>query len=814
MIKGPNMDFFCFSDHVHIHHSFCVTLASLQRDYRVIATSWRSSVEVKMSAEPSVQTTSSSGPTELRSAPSYAGSWTKLTPPLTPWVVSLLSDLGFGQMTPVQASTIPLFVSHKDVVVEAVTGSGKTLAFVIPVLEMLARRTTRLKKDEVGALIVSPTRELAEQIYKVLVMFLDAQNHAHVQAQQQQDQDEQDEQDEQEAQSDSDTDPDASTALNNKRKSSNHLVARKNMISGAQLVVGGSKCTPLDDYRQLRDSGADILVGTPGRLEELLSKKGVKKSSLEVLVLDEADRLLDLGFTENLRRILSLLPKQRRTGLFSATMTDALSELVRIGLRNPVRVVVKVEAKHKTSSSIDDSRRTPATLQNLYQLCRAQNKLAQLARIVLFESSQNAISGGARKLIVYFSTCAQVNYFYSVFSQVSILRQHRVKLYALHGKQTPSKRKSMFDTFVASTALDSGASGASVLFCTDVAARGLDLPDVDVVVQYDPPTDPKVFSHRCGRTARAGRNGRAIVMLHTGREQDFVSYMRVKRIPLSPYPYLSSTLHGILEPAEDDASAHDLELSIRDLAKTDREIFELSIRAYVSYVRAYTKHEMSYIFRINELDLAGVARAFALIRLPSMPELKSRQSAGTLIYNQEPIDFSSIPFKDKAKQRIRLAKLSGDQAKPPARIKASVDDAAQLQDDQCDSHDSDDAHPNSSATRAKNKRKLEREKGAWSAQKERKQARLANREKRARKRTFLKTQAAESSSNAKHEPPQDDHDEHDWNDDYRKLQKDKRQQRQRNKADRANSDNDDAMHFNSDSDAAAANADAEPFFVI
>ncbi len=116
--------------------------------------------------------------------------------------------------------------------------------------------------------------------------------------------------------------------------------------------------------------------------------------------------------------------------------------------------------------------------------------MSLLARILLSESSE-----GASKFIVYFASCAQVNYFHSVFGQLPLLKGMQV--YALHGKQTPSKRRSMFEGFV--------AGGAGVLFCTDVAARGLDLPDVDVVVQYDPPTDPKVFSHRCGRTARAGR---------------------------------------------------------------------------------------------------------------------------------------------------------------------------------------------------------------------------------------------------------------------------------------------------------------------
>ncbi|GAC99087.1 potential SPB4-like DEAD box RNA helicase [Pseudozyma hubeiensis SY62] len=761
-----------------------------------------------MSVIPSIPSTSANAPTQLRTAPSYAGRWTKLSPPLTPWILWLLSDLSFAQMTPVQASTIPLFLAHKDVVVEAVTGSGKTLAFVIPVLEMLLRRSTRLRKDEVGALIVSPTRELAEQIHKVLMMFLDAQSSA--------DEKEEEEEAEAEEEETSDSDSDSDSATVRQPKETKTAKRKSTRIAGSQLVVGGSKSTPLDDYRLFRDSGPDILVGTPGRLEELLSKKGVKKSSLEVLVLDEADRLLDLGFTENLRRILSLLPKQRRTGLFSATMTDALSELVRMGLRNPVRVVVKVEAKTKSVGS-DESRRTPASLQNLYQVSRPENKLAQLVRILLFESSDKGMSGGARKFIVYFSTCAQVNYFHSVFSQLPILKSHSVTLFALHGKQTPSKRKSQFEGFVTSTSLDSGSGAggaASVLFCTDVAARGLDLPDVEVVVQYDPPTDPKVFSHRCGRTARAGRRGRAIVMLHSGREVDLVNYMGVKRIPLAPYPYLSAGLEGAVEDEEVDASARELELTIREMAKSDREIFEQSIRAYVSYVRAYSKYEMSYIFRLGDLDLAGVAKAFGLIRLPSMPELKARKASKEgLEYDEEPMDFATIAFKDKTKEKARLAKLEEEKAKATRKQQDAEND---LSDDSSDDSDSASAKLNGK----KKRKRIETPGGAWSAQKERKEARLLKKEKRARKRTLLKQQAfqaatAETKQNrpATHGPSEDDDEEEDWNEEYRKLQKDKRQQRQRKH--NADDDDDDAMGFNNDSDDSnPPAADAEPFFVI
>ncbi|SNX84965.1 related to SPB4 - ATP-dependent RNA helicase of DEAH box family [Melanopsichium pennsylvanicum] len=815
------------------------------------------------------------GPSELRTAPSYAGRWAKLNPPLTPFISSHLSDLGFAQMTPVQASTIPLFLSHKDVIVEAVTGSGKTLAFVIPVLEMLLRRGNRLKKDEVGALIISPTRELAEQIYKVVLTFLDAQSWLEVAATAEAEERD-DDQDLDSEQSDSDSDSDAERKPSTKPKVSKPTQTKMTRVNGAQLIVGGSKSNPLDDYRQFRDDGPDILIGTPGRLEELLQKKGVKKTSLEVLILDEADRLLDLGFAENLKRILALLPKQRRTGLFSATMTDALGELVRMGLRNPVRVVVKVEAKSKDNvcmkdKGVDESRRTPASLQNMFQVSRPENKLAQLIRILLFESSPSGMSGGARKFIVYFSTCAQVNYFYSVLSQLPLLKQNKVKLFALHGKQTPAKRKSMFDGFVASTSLDGAMTssrggkvgGPTVLFCTDVAARGLDLPDVEVVVQYDPPIDPKVFSHRCGRTARAGRRGRAIVMLHSGREEDFVAYMGVKRIPLAPYPYLSEDLKGVTEPSTStdekeeanagDKAARKLETSIRSMSKEDREIFDQSIRAFVSYIRAYSKHEMSYIFRTLDLDLGGVAHAMGLIRLPVMPELKAKKASG-MVYPQEQMDFNAIPFKDRIKEKARLAKIQEEKLVKEQAAQAEVEKVQNEQEEKEGRDDSDDSDSDDSSTSefegkaVSRKRKTKRRLGdgtAWSEQKERKEMRLAKKEKRAAKRSFLKKQVHEANKkrdeleginenrcekkgkknkvdDGKGVNDEDEEEEDwDWDEEYRKLKKQKRDSRKAGDQSNVNGGFDfgggDSDGESGDNVASLGDGDAkdeQPFFVL
>lgn len=242
------------------------------------------------------------------------GGWSSLPVALSPGVLRALQDLGFDRMTPVQSATIPLFMSNKDVAAEAVTGSGKTLAFVIPILEILLRREEKLKKMQVGAIIITPTRELAIQIDEVLTHFT------------------------------------------------------KHFPKFSQILLIGGR-NPMEDVEKFKEHGGNIIVATPGRLEDLFRRKadGLDLAScvksLDVLVLDEADRLLDMGFESSLNAILAFLPKQRRTGLFSATQTQEVENLVRAGLRNPVRISVKEKGVAATNTQ-----KTPTRLENYYMV--------------------------------------------------------------------------------------------------------------------------------------------------------------------------------------------------------------------------------------------------------------------------------------------------------------------------------------------------------------------------------------------------------------------------------------------------------------
>lgn len=163
----------------------------------------------------------------------------------------------------------------------------------------------------------------------------------------------------------------------------------------------------------------------------------------------------------------------------------------------------------------------------------------------------------------------------------------------------------------------------AVLLCTDVASRGVDFPDIDVVVQYDAPTDPKTFSHRVGRTARAGRAGRAILLLSSGREEEYVNFLSVRKIPLARTGYLSSTLEEVeAAPAPVDPESTALMNRIREIVLTDRDLSDRAAKGMVSSVRAYTKHEASFIFRPTEIDFAALGTAFGVLRLPAMPEIR------------------------------------------------------------------------------------------------------------------------------------------------------------------------------------------------
>lgn len=515
-------------------------------------------------------------------------SWTTLEKPLSTEILSTITEsFAFAQMTPVQSATIPLLMSCKDVAAEAVTGSGKTLAFVVPLLELLLRRHREWpwKPTEVGAIILSPTRELATQTFQVLGTFLGQLPHFQ-----------------------------------------------------AKLLVGGNSVD--EDITQLRAHGANIVVCTPGRLLDLLERKSElnmagRVKSLELLVLDEADRLLDLGFKTTINTILSYLPRQRRTGLFSATQTKEVQDLMRAGLRNPVLVSVR----EKASTS------TPLLLQNYYMSVQPEQKFAQMVGFIRERRIMKAM--------LFLPTCACVEYWAEVLPHFV----KHLKVLALHGKMK-NRRNKVLDKFRELKNV--------LLLCTDVLARGVDVPEMDWVLQWEPPSNAAAFVHRVGRTARQGHDGNALIMILPS-EDAYVDFLqRNQKVVLKKVE-----VSGAPDYAECNAVIHRLQLD-------DRSVFDKGNRAFVSHIQAYSKHECSYILRVADLNLGKIATGYGLLKMPLMPELKSQTAVDfigpvsetvastksrTAVHDGNgsaasgTINFSAIAYKNKEKEASRQKKL-------------------------------------------------------------------------------------------------------------------------------------------------------------
>ncbi|KAL9131298.1 MAG: hypothetical protein Q9217_000733 [Psora testacea] len=483
--------------------------------------------------------------------------WEALTPELSDWILSAVSSMGFNRMTPVQASCIPLFMAHKDVVVEPNEPESAS---------------SDSESDEEKVAIYPPNTPIVLP----------------------------------------------------------------------QLLVAGD-FTPAQDLSLFLHNSPNVLVATPGRLLELLLSSHVHcpQSSFEVLVLDEADRLLDMGFKEDLQKILARLPKQRRTGLFSATVGEAVDHIVRVGLRNPVRIAVKVRG-------IDGSedRRTPARYVHILDLASQLTQASLQMSYLVKPASQtfpaickilSSLTPCPHKSIVYLSTCAAVEYFQYILPAILPQRDGQTfALVPLHGKQQQKIRQNNFAKFANTTK-------PTILLTTDVAARGLDIPKVDLVLQVDPPNDPKVFLHRCGRAGRAGRKGLSIVFLQPGREEDYLLFLEVRKTPLTEFTLVDSSIF--------DGEVRQATAMMRSLVLTDRALHDRAQRGFVSWAKAYSKHQASSIFRLADQDWTDLGIAWALLKLPKMPELKNWEGDKSLGVE---IDWQTYAYKDKAQEQARL----------------------------------------------------------------------------------------------------------------------------------------------------------------
>jgi ATP-dependent RNA helicase DeaD len=350
-------------------------------------------------------------------------------------LVSAVTALGYEEPTPIQREAIPVLLSGSDMLGQAATGTGKTAAFALPLLDRLLR-DAKTNRGKARALVLVPTRELAMQVAE---------------------------------------------ALHKYAKGSNLNVVP---------VYGGA---PMDHQIRALRRGAEVIVGTPGRVLDHLRRKTLDLSTVEVLVLDEADEMLDMGFAEDIDLILAETPETRQTALFAATLAPRIAAIAGRHLKTPKRVTI---AKEKLGAG-----KMPLVRQVAYIVGRGQ-KMTALGRILDFE--------GPKSAIVFCRTRIEVD------ELTDTLNAHGYGAQALHGGMVQKQRDRVMQLF--------RSEQADILVATDVAARGLDIDHVSHVINFDLPTAPEVYVHRIGRTGRIGREGMAITLANP-REHRFLKYV-------------------------------------------------------------------------------------------------------------------------------------------------------------------------------------------------------------------------------------------------------------------------------------------------
>ncbi|MEZ9253185.1 DEAD/DEAH box helicase [Vibrio cyclitrophicus] len=336
-------------------------------------------------------------------------------------ILKAIEAQGYDKPSPIQEKAVPAVLTGKDVMAAAQTGTGKTAGFTLPILEMLSKGP-RVRQNQVRALVLTPTRELAAQVNGSVVKY------------------------------------------------------GINLPLTSTVVFGGVKINP--QMQKLR-KGSDVLVATPGRLLDLYNQNAVRFDQLEILVLDEADRMLDMGFIRDIRKILAFLPKKRQNLLFSATFSDDIRSLAKGLVNNPVEI--SVSPANSTAKTVE---------QSIYPVDK-KKKSAMLAKLIK--------DNDWRQVLVFSKTKHGAN------KLARFLEEQDITAAPIHGNKSQGARTKALENFK--------TGKVRVLVATDIAARGIDIPQLPQVVNFDLPHVPEDYVHRIGRTGRAGEVGKAISLV-------------------------------------------------------------------------------------------------------------------------------------------------------------------------------------------------------------------------------------------------------------------------------------------------------------
>ncbi len=360
---------------------------------------------------------------------------------LDPQLLEGVEAIGFKEATPVQDQTIPHILNGKDVIASAQTGTGKTAAFLLPILHKIINEP---EHESIKALIIVPTRELASQIDQ-------------------------------------------------------QLEGLSYYTSVSSLAVyGGNDGQSFEREKKAMTEGADIIIGTPGRLIAHFNMKYVKVHKLKYLILDEADRMLDMGFNEDITKIMSFLPKERQSLLFSATMPSKIRQLAKLILKDPEEINIAISKANKNivqaAFVLYDSQKIPLAQHIL--------KADWLKSVIVFCSTKDSAKALAREL-----------------------KKMGMSVEDIHSDLDQKKREEVLGDFK--------NKKLKILVATDILSRGIDVEDIDLVINYDVPNDDEDYIHRIGRTARAARKGMAFTFIN---EQSQGRFQSIERLLGDPVP--------------------------------------------------------------------------------------------------------------------------------------------------------------------------------------------------------------------------------------------------------------------------------------
>ncbi|XP_060894146.1 probable ATP-dependent RNA helicase DDX31 [Labrus mixtus] len=503
---------------------------------------------------------------------------------LHPHLVATLNKvLNVSIVTSVQKQTIPVLLSGRDAVVRSQTGSGKTLSYAVPVVQSLQAVQPKISRsDGPLAVVIVPTRELAQQTFQTFQKLL-----------------------------------------------------KPFMWIVPGVLMGGEKRKA--EKARLR-KGINILVSTPGRLvDHIKNTLSIAFSAVRWLILDEADRTLDLGFEKDLTVILNSLNSKgpsRQNVLLSATLTSGVNWLADVCLDDPVSIQVSGSAppdlKGSTSdlstASKSESFAVPEHLKQFVVVVPSKIRLVCLAAFILDKCkfSQN-------KLVIFVSSCEAVEFLHSLFNSVlsgpSTNNKPKLSFMRLHGNMKQEERSDVFQQF--------SVSKSGVLFCTDVAARGLDLPAVSWIIQYTPPSAAAEYVHRVGRTARIGGKGSSLLFLTPAETayipeltnhnisleemklQDILSCLMMDDAYKGRGKYHSKSSSKALEQ-ETRERATVLQTEFENVVHADTQSVQNAKKALQSFLRAYTTYpaHLKHIFHIRSLHLGHTAKSFGLRDAP------------------------------------------------------------------------------------------------------------------------------------------------------------------------------------------------------